>query len=86
MKRGKDVIIANILKLCINGAGKTAIVYRVNLNFKTVNPFLELLINNGFIEVEGGPAVIYKTTAKGKELLSELEKIHKEFEKYDGLH
>jgi len=32
------------MKICMNGASKTKIVYQANLNFKMVNPYLDLLI------------------------------------------
>lgn len=44
MKRSRQEIISQILEICTKGASKTKIVYQANLNFKTVNPYLELLI------------------------------------------
>ncbi|MEM0498972.1 MAG: winged helix-turn-helix domain-containing protein, partial [Methanothrix sp.] len=49
LKRDKLSIISEILQKCIGGATKTAIVYQVNLNFKTVNPYLDLLIARGLL-------------------------------------
>jgi len=47
MKRSRHEIISQILDVCRNGASKTRIVYQVNLNFRTVNPYIDLLIKNG---------------------------------------
>jgi hypothetical protein len=44
MKRSRQEIITQILEICMNGASKTKIVYQANLNFKMVNPYLDLLI------------------------------------------
>jgi len=46
VKRSKDMIISQILDICINGASKTRIVYQANLNFRTINPYLEMLTKN----------------------------------------
>ena len=43
MKRSRDIIISKILDTCTKGANKTKIVYQANLNFRTVNPYSELL-------------------------------------------
>ena len=43
-KRSKHTIISQILGICRDGASKTRIVYQANLNFRTVNPYIELLI------------------------------------------
>jgi len=65
-RRGKLEIFVDILNVCKEGALKTEIVYRANLNFNRVNhyiPFLEkrqLLVNTG---------PTYTTTEKGKEFL-----------------
>jgi predicted transcriptional regulator len=75
MKRSKDEIMIRILTVCSEGAGKTRVVYQSNLNFKTINPYLELLVKNGMIEIKEGQIKIYKTTAKGKELLKSFKVI-----------
>jgi len=52
LKRSRDVIISKILDICIEGAHKTKIVYQANLNFRTVNPYIELLTKNGMINAK----------------------------------
>ena len=76
MKRSRQEIISQILEICINGASKTRIVYQVNLNFKTVNPYLDLLIKNDLIQVNEGRAILYETTPKGLRLLESIKRIH----------
>jgi predicted transcriptional regulator len=74
MKRSRDQIISQILGICAHGANKTRIVYQANLNFKTVNPYIELLTKNGLIDVNKDLNV-YETTKRGAELLEDLKAI-----------
>jgi predicted transcriptional regulator len=55
------MIISQILDICINGASKTRIVYQADLNFRTINPYLDLLIRNGLINVKKEQTLIYET-------------------------
>ena len=64
-----------ILSVCSEGANKTKIVYQANLNFKTVNPYIDQLVKSGMIEIKEGQISIYKTTDKGKELLKNFKEI-----------
>jgi predicted transcriptional regulator len=72
-KRSKDQIIANILDICREGAGKTKIVYLANLNFRTVNRPLDLLQKKGFLEAIQGERVIYRTTQAGVRAMETLQ-------------
>jgi predicted transcriptional regulator len=78
MKRSRDMIISQILDICINGASKTRIVYQANLNFRTINPYIELLTKNGLINVKKEQTIIYKTTTKGLDLLDNFKQIQSE--------
>ncbi len=78
MKRSRDIIIPQILEICISGASKTKIVYQANLNFKTVKPYTDLLINNGLLKVSQGPHIIYETTDKGMEFIEKFNEISNE--------
>ena len=78
MKRSRDMIISQILDICINGASKTKIVYQANLNFRTINPYIELLTKNGLINAKKEQTVIYKTTSKGLNLLDNFKQIQSE--------
>ena len=78
MKRSRPEIISQILEICMGGASKTKIVYQANLNFKMVNPYLDLLIKNGLIMVNEKHVTLYETTLKGKNLLKKMRKVHGE--------
>ncbi len=76
MRRTKEEIIVTILETCLAGANKTVVVYKSNLNFATVVPYLESLMRNGFIAMIEDTHIKYITTDKGKELLGGLKEIH----------
>lgn len=75
MKRSRHAIISQILNICASGASKTRIVYQANLNFRAVNPYIDLLTKNGLISVKQGETVLYETTERGKELLENFRQI-----------
>lgn len=73
-KRDRATIIANILSsLSRNPRGKrkSNIIQSANLSNDMSNKYLDLLLLNGFVEVEDG--VFYKPTAKGLKLLQSLD-------------
>ena len=76
-KRSKQEIIAQILEVCLEKSSKTRIVYQVNLNFRTINPYLQLLIKNELLEMLEGEQKLYRTTARGESLLESIKKINK---------
>jgi len=53
-------------------------VYQANLNFRTVNPYLDLLIKNDLIKVNEERAIHYETTSKGIRLLEDIKRIQGE--------
>jgi predicted transcriptional regulator len=73
MKRSRDMIISQILDICTKGASKTRIVYQANLNFRTINPYLDLLTKNGLIDVKKDHNLIYETTLRGLDLLDNFK-------------
>jgi predicted transcriptional regulator len=70
MKRDRLEIIRSILIICNNGAKKTEIVYKSNLNFKNAEAYLQWLIDRELITKE---EKLFKTTPKGAKLLSDLQ-------------
>lgn len=76
MKRNREEIISQILNVCKNGAIKTRVVYQANLNFKTVEPYLALLIKNNLLEVQQGEKKMYETTQKGESLLEAINQVN----------
>ena len=64
MRRTTDDIEADILKVVKSRgvAGKTAIVYGANLNFKIVVPYLARLVERGLLKLEiNGDREKYRT-------------------------
>jgi predicted transcriptional regulator len=53
-------------------------VYQANLNFRTVNPYIDLLLKNNLIEVRNGQTVLYATTTRGANLLNDFRHITSE--------
>ena len=70
MKRGRFDIIGSILLICKNGAKKTEIVYKANLNFKNAEVYLKWLNERKMIMKEGR---FFNITSKGSELLFNLQ-------------
>jgi predicted transcriptional regulator len=76
MKRSREEIVSKILDVCQNGANKTKIVYQANLNFRTINPYLDLLIGKNLIRVSQGQRLLYETTPQGIDLLEGIKGVH----------
>ena len=70
MKRDKLEIARNILIICKDGAKKTEIVYKANLNFKNAESYLKWLNDREMITKEGR---FFNITSKGSDLLSNLQ-------------
>ena len=75
-RRDKMQIMVSILNTCIKGANKTRIVYQANLNFRTVNPYLELLEDSGLIQVMEDRTKLHKTTHRGLEVINNFVAIN----------
>ncbi|MGB5099929.1 MAG: winged helix-turn-helix domain-containing protein [Methanothrix sp.] len=80
MKRNKHQIFSEILEICRNGANKTRIVYQANLNFKTANPYLKVLIEKHLITLDQGE---YQTTQEGMNLLESINQVTEKLYGYD---
>jgi predicted transcriptional regulator len=70
VKRDRLEIIRSILIICKNGAKKTEIVYKLNLNFKNGEAYLQWLIDRDLITKE---EKFFRTIPKGARLLSDLQ-------------
>ncbi|MDQ1251909.1 MAG: hypothetical protein QG646_1020, partial [Euryarchaeota archaeon] len=71
--RSRTDIAVDILRVAMNGAKKTHIVYEVNLNFNIAQKYLEMLNEKELIKQENG---LFITTNKGKvfqEMAKELK-------------
>jgi len=76
-RRSNIEIIAEMLKVGENGAGKTKIMYNANLSYSQIQKYLGYLIGQGFIDkLElGNPAVTYRVTESGLRLLSSISSV-----------
>jgi len=76
-RRSNIEIIADMLKVGENGAGKTKIMYNANLSYSQIQKYLGFLMGEGFINrLElGNPSVTYKVTDKGSKLLDSINSI-----------
>jgi len=83
IKRDKDAIMSEILDVCRDGANKTRIVYQANLNFRIVNPYIELLVKNDLIEIKRGKNQIYEITERGISLLNDLKRVNSQLNEYE---
>ncbi len=72
-RRSHNVVTSQILNVCRNGASKTRVVYKVNLNSAIGTQYLNDLLESSLIEaIPDGSRFIYKTTSKGLELQEKL--------------
>jgi len=76
-RRSNIEIIADMLRVGENGAGKTEIMYSANMSYAQIQKYLAFLLSHGFInKVEvGNPIVTYQVTEKGIELLRNIDNI-----------
>jgi len=73
-RRSNIEIIADMLRVGGNGAGKTEIMYSANMSYTQIQKYLGFLLSHGFINKVkvGNPAVTYQVTDKGEELLNNI--------------
>lgn len=75
-KRDRNQIISQIFEVCkCEGVSKTRIVYPINLNFTTINLYIDALTAGRLLEVLDGQVILYKTAPKGIGILEMLKKL-----------
>ena len=76
-RRSNIEIIAEMLRCGENGAGKTEIMYSVNMSYAQLQKYLKFLLSNDLVtRVEvGNPCLRYHVTEKGAELLESIENV-----------
>jgi predicted transcriptional regulator len=79
-RRSKDQIVIEILSRCVDGENITRIVYQTNTNFATIRAYLNVLTKDELLECQGTSPILYKTTAKGIEMINRLRQIQKAVE------
>ena len=73
-RRANIQIIGDILRL--KDAGKTEIMYSVNMSYNQLEKYLDFLLEGGFLRrVDGKRIPVYQTTPKGKRLLQKIDKL-----------
>jgi len=76
-RRSNIEVIADMLRVGENGAGKTEIMYSANMSYSQIQKYLGFLLSQGFIskiEVRQ-PCVTYHVTEKGRGLLQNIDGI-----------
>ena len=76
-RRSNIEIIAEMLRVGENGAGKTEIMYSTNMSYSQIQKYLGFLMSQGFIDrVEvGNPVVTYRVTGLGLKLLKSIDSV-----------
>jgi len=76
-RRSNLEIIADMLRVGENGAGKTEIMYSANMSYSQIQKYLGFLMSHGFItKVEvGNPVVTYQVTDTGLKLLRSIDSV-----------
>jgi predicted transcriptional regulator len=74
-RRSNIEIIADMLRVGENGAGKTEIMYSANMSYHQIQKYLDYLVNEGFInKVNMGNAMVaYQVTESGLKLLKAID-------------
>ncbi|RZN37719.1 MAG: hypothetical protein EFT35_05710 [Methanophagales archaeon ANME-1-THS] len=71
-RRGRLEIIEEVLFAAREGARKTEIVYKTNLNFTQLASYIRYLEEKGLLELSGP---LFRTTSKGNEFLQDYQKM-----------
>jgi len=76
-RRSNIEIIAEMLRVGENGAGKTEIMYSANMSYAQIQKYLGFLMSQNLInKVEvGNPSIKYQVTDKGSKLLESINSI-----------
>ncbi len=76
-RRSNIEIIAEMLRTGENGAGKTEIMYNVNMSYSQIQKYLGFLMSHGFISKVkvGNPVVTYQVTDSGLKLLKSINSV-----------
>jgi predicted transcriptional regulator len=74
-RRSNIEIIADMLRVGENGAGKTEIMYTANMSFSQIQKYLKYLVNQGFINKVNmdNTMVAYQLTDSGFKLLKAID-------------
>jgi predicted transcriptional regulator len=76
-RRSNIEIIADMLRVGENGAGKTEIMYTANMSYSQIQKYLDYLVNQGFINKVNmdNTMIAYQVTASGLKLLKAIDSL-----------
>jgi predicted transcriptional regulator len=74
-RRSNIEIIADMLRVGENGAGKTEIMYSANMSYSQIQKYLHYLVNQGFVNKVNmdKTMVAYQVTESGLKLLKAID-------------
>jgi predicted transcriptional regulator len=74
-RRSNIEIIADMLRVGENGAGKTEIMYSANMSYSQIQKYLDYLVSQGFINKVNmdNAMVAYQVTDSGLKLLKAID-------------
>jgi predicted transcriptional regulator len=74
-RRSNVEIIADMLRVGENGAGKTEIMYSANMSYSQIQRYLDYLVNQGFVNKVkmDNTMVAYQVTDSGLKLLKAID-------------
>ncbi|MHB8105351.1 MAG: winged helix-turn-helix domain-containing protein [Dehalococcoidales bacterium] len=74
-RRSNVEIIADMLRVGENGAGKTEIMYSANMSYSQIQKYLDYLMNQGFVNKVDmdNTMVAYQVTDSGFKLLKAID-------------
>lgn len=74
-KRSNIQVMADVLRL--GEAGKTEIMYQVNMSYHQLQRYLSYLIEHGLLDkiVKPNPGVRYRVTPKGEQALKSIDAV-----------
>src|SRR4030067_296571 len=76
-RRSNIEIIADMLRVGENGAGKTEIMYTANMSYSQIQKYLDYLVGQGFINPVklDDTMVAYQVTESGLKLLKAIDSL-----------
>ena len=74
-RRSNIEIIADMLRVGENGAGKTEIMYSANMSYSQIQKYLDYLVNQGFVNKVNmdNTMMAYQVTESGLKLLKAID-------------
>ncbi len=85
-RRSNIEIIADMLRVGENGAGKTEIMYTANMSYSQIQKYLNYLVNQGFVNKINmdNTMVAYQVTNSGLKLLRAIDTLMNMLESTDS--